>query len=149
VSRFEDKELTDWYRMNNPCDELLIELGIDFDRVTLKPSMKWVGLQVTPDDMNHIWTNPRRDLRSNLINLTRRAHQAFHANLNLGRMLCMVAKARKAERMGEPKEFDIQELNLCSGKHVLGWIESHDFAEHWAQKLRAELIGRILAEVTA
>lgn len=93
--------------------------------------------------VNHIFTNPRRDWLSVLISNTADAHKGWHQNIPLGRMLALLSKARKAEHMGEPAEFDLGELNRASGKSVLGLVESYSFSEDWMQAFQYELICRM------
>jgi len=140
VRKFSNPVLLDQYRQDNPDDEIAKYIGIDFDPVKLTPVKRWVGLIVSGDDVNHILTNPRRDMRSNVITLSRRAHQSFHHNLRLGRVLCLLAKARKANEIGSPFEFVIADMNYCAGKSIAGWVENQKFAESWIANLQQELL---------
>lgn len=144
MTRFTDETLRHEYKMQGGgYDEIALELGIDFDKVKLTPRMCWVGLQVQADECNHIFTNPRRDLRSNLINLSRHAHQAFHHDLRLGRMLCLLAKSRRAERTGDPREFNVRDIEICAGKSLAGWLDCQKFDSDLFNDMQLELIYRI------
>lgn len=132
------------YASENPHDEIAFYLGLDFDPVKRTPIKKWERLELKAQECNHIFTNPRLNLRSNLIRLSARAHRAFHGSIEIERVLCLCAKARKAERTGDPREFNIDELNLCRGRRggVIGFLETATI-EGWAEQYRSEALHRL------
>ncbi len=135
MSSHYNHELRTAYRDNNPFDEVVFFLGMK-----MCGQEQWVGLVEDGTDINHIWSNPRRDLQSNLICLTRANHTKFHHKLPVGRVLCMLAKATKRDRANMPEEFNIEELNLCAGKDVYGWVESQEFSEPWMLRRKIDLL---------
>ncbi len=151
MTRFTDETLRHDYKVScSGYDEVAFELGVDFDKVKLTPRMCWVGLQVQADEVNHVFTNPRRDLWSNLVCMSRHGHLAFHDNLPLGRLLCLLAKSRKADRTGDPREFNVRELEICAGKSLLGWLDCQRFETELFNDMQIELAYRIgEARVTA
>lgn len=110
------------YSDTHGLDEIAFELGICLkDNLGFTPTFR--GMEVKGTETNHIFTNPRWDLWSNLIRLSAPAHRWFHRNLDAGRALCLCAKARKAARTGYPRDFDFEELMICR-KHIVGWLEA-------------------------
>src|SRR5690242_14590107 len=112
MTRHSNPLLRDHYRMAHPADELAIYLGMDFTEQSM-PKPMWLGLMLDAHDCHHIFSNPRRDLWSNLISLSRRAHVAFHDRMPRElRIACLLAKARKADKLGDPREFVPSEWDL-------------------------------------
>jgi hypothetical protein len=143
--KYLDRQLRQLYAEENPHDEICFHLGIEFDD-TLRPKQTWKGLVVDGPEVNHIFSFGRRpDIRSNLISLSRNAHRFFHAHLKVGRLLCLVAKARKAHRTGELEEFSLSDLDFCSGRSMAGFVECLELSELWLKELKAELMERIMA----
>lgn len=148
---YKNKTLAADYRDAEQHCELCVELGISWNaksEVTILPRFI---VPLFRRDVHHIWSMGRRpDFRSNLIALADWPHDRFHfghkGEQGPLRMLCMLAKARKAERIGEPEEFDIDELNKASGKLVLGWTQYLRFEERWSwcEPFRLELIRRMI-----
>ena len=60
----------------------------------------------------------RPDYRSNLIRLTNENHETFHRHLPEGRVLCLLAKVKKARALKRPEEFVIEELETACGKRI-------------------------------
>lgn len=141
--KHQDRELRQLYADANPFDEVTFWTGIDFDDM-LRPRKMWEGLVIDAADVNHIFSFGRRpDLKANLISLSRSAHRFFHANLKIGRLLCLLAKCRKAERTGDPEEFSLPDMDFCAGRSVQGFVLCLDVPELWLQDMKAELVSRM------
>lgn len=97
-----DEELRASYRESNPRCELSPVLGL--------------GKMVDASDIHHIFGGKGRwDLRSNLIALSREAHDFCHRHPIDGRILAMHAKLLKLE-------LDDGEIKQASGMHIAGWL---------------------------
>ena len=139
------------YHEDERLCELSFELGIDFGRKGQPLEFPPLTLRIDARDVHHVWSVGRRpDFKSNLIALSAFPHIRFHDG-NKGeqkplRVLSMLAKARKAKRLDDPTEFDIEELNTAAGLRISGWVEYAKFPEgwEWADKYRQELMDRIL-----
>lgn len=114
------------YADEHKFDEIAEELGITF-RLSRG---KWeiVPLCLTPniggDRVHHLWSvNQRPDYRSNLIKVSGPTHDWLHAHPIMGRVVCVTAKVRKRIRTGDPRDFDLGEMFMASGKHLEGWAE--------------------------
>lgn len=141
--RYRDRQVRLLYAEQNPYDEICFNLGLDFDDARY-PTKRWQGLMIDGPECNHIFSFGRRpDIRSNLISLSRNAHRFFHAHLKIGRLLCLLAKARKASRTGDLEQFCIADLDFCGGRSVAGFVECMSFDELWLKDLQKELIGRM------
>ena len=98
-----------------------------------------------PDELNHLFTNPRRDLIPLVIRLTKIDHDWFHDHIDAGRVLCMVAKFRKGEA-------DVALWSVAAGskdkpRPIHSWVESLDFTapeDRWLLRYRDELLVRLL-----
>ena len=124
-------------------DEIAFELGLTWtDSLGMVPM--WVGYQTPGHEINHLNTNPRWDLWSNLIRLSWITHRWFHAHLNEGRILCLLAKAEKCRRLGDPREFDLGELEICR-PNLAGWVESVEL-EPLIEPYRERLLELIAAK---
>jgi len=68
-------------------------------------------------DVHHIFggRKGRCDLTTNLICLSREAHDWCHRNVVDGRVLCMWIKITKGE-------FDLKEFKIVSGMNAYGWL---------------------------
>jgi hypothetical protein len=89
----EQPELVDDYRQRNPECELRIRMK----RLGWRSEL-WKGWPVDAADVHHIChAGGRWDRWSNLISLSRPAHEWCHANGPLGKVLCLLHKALKRE----------------------------------------------------
>lgn len=124
---WEDLPLRGWYCQQNYFDEPLFYCGLAVSCGRLFQSLP-SEVRFT-HDVNHIFTNPRRDLRSNFMSMLRGSHDWFHANLHAGRVVCVLTKLIKAEKLSQPEECSLAELDLCAGGDgVIGLIAGYDFA---------------------
>lgn len=131
------------YRESHPHDELAFELGITFkDNLGFVPM--WIEFKIPGVETNHLNTNPRWDLWSNLIKLSAPAHRWFHAHLNEGRILCLLAKAEKSKRLGDSRDFNLDELAICR-PNLAGWVESVEL-EAFVEPYRNRLLELIAAK---
>lgn len=132
--RFDYDEPLYWLGVRLTSRGLLIECernvdhGNDFDRRL---------------ELNHVWTNPRADIRSNFCRMLKPGHDWFHANLSAGRMICVLTKLRKMESIGEPEEFDLTNLNATFGRFVDGCIANYRFVDPLLVRLNDECLERL------
>lgn len=146
-----DEQLRRDYMTENTLDEWAFYLGLVAKGGKLLPTM--ISTEIPSCDPNHIFVPPRLDVWSNLIALSREAHNYFHANLPIGRTLSVLAKLRKASSRGDPEEIDIEELNIAAGrtefceKSASGMISNYSFEGNATfEKLQSECLRR-LAEI--
>jgi hypothetical protein len=79
---------------------------------------------------HHVWSlNRRPDLRSAIIVLEESMHNYCHAHPPEGRVLSVLAKLRKRDRLNEMAEFTLDEINTAAGKRVCGVIEGYAFSD--------------------
>jgi hypothetical protein len=138
-----DEKLRREYAEVNPNDEWALYLGVRVFGGKLLPTI--IGTLIPAQEVNHVYSNPRRDLWSNFMAQTRDGHRWFHDNIQTGRMLCVLAKARKAMDLGDPRECDISKLDLCCGRSVIGIMENYDCGSNaMLEKMKSETIRRLL-----
>lgn len=93
---------------------------------------------------HHLWSLGRRpDFRSNLLIVTEPMHLWFHENLSASRVIGVVAKLRKAEVLGEPEEFSLEEITEAAGKFISGVIGSYNFVDPLLRRLNDEAMERL------
>lgn len=93
---------------------------------------------------HHLWSIGRRpDVRSNLLIVTEDMHRYFHANLSASRVICVLAKLRKAELIGEPEEFCLDEVNMAAGKFVSGVVGNYNFRDPLLRRLNEQCCERL------
>jgi hypothetical protein len=94
---------------------------------------------------HHLFSLGRRpDRWSNLIVLTEEMHRwVQQVEPQKGRVLCLLAKARKAEQTGNPAECDVSELNECAGRNVIGIVEGYRFEEERWKTWQSECVSRL------
>ena len=99
------KPTRDAYKAENPRDE--------WDEHLFIPERGQYPIlsQMFPNEVNHIFTNPKRDKWPILITLSKLNHDWFHANIQAGRILCLLVKCLKGEA-------DLELWNLAYGKNV-------------------------------
>jgi hypothetical protein len=139
------------YRDENiGCDELGLELGIDFTHGRTPSFFPRGVLRIPAHDCHHIFGgNPRWDLWSNLICIHRLPHTLLHDGCHgeprYIRLLSLAAKIAKAERIGDPKEFSVDELNVARGSSVEAWVEyfAVDPEWSWVAPYHEELLERM------
>lgn len=148
-------ELYALYRLEEGCCELALYARVEFRRVREKiPDalirggrgmfLRYENLIVDAADVHHIWGGKTRyDYTSNLIAIAREPHDLFHSvggwQAEL-RMLCMYAKARKAEIHGDWRQFDLEELDFCAGLSVAGWTECQSFKDEYLVRCQKHLL---------
>lgn len=86
-----------------------------------------------PAELNHIFTNPRRDVTAAVITLSKLSHDWFHANIKVGRMLCMLVKFRKGEA-------DVELWDLAYGKRAISLLSEPECLDSRYERFRNELI---------
>ena len=75
---------------------------------------------------------------SNIIHLSKRAHDWFHQRPVEGRILCLLTKAMKSE-------LDPEEIYICSGMYPAGWLDKSiskirlEWCHPFAEELRSLL----------
>lgn len=93
--------------------------------------MHWPGLVIQKDlQRHHLWSvsGQRLHLRSCLLTVCEAFHEWAHPrHLNEARVIGVLAKLIKREKIGEPEEFDLAQANFVSGKKVYGVIAGYDF----------------------
>lgn len=87
-------------------------------------------------DINHIFRRQSNEI-TNIIHLSRPAHDWFHAYPADGRIMCLLVKARKGE-------LDPQGLFRASGMYPLGWLEKAEPRLDWIGPYRDELHERLV-----
>lgn len=128
-----DLQARDGYRMCNPYDEW--DLWLDFCPEDVEPVAADDMRRRMPNELNHIMTNPRVDRAPLLITLSKTSHDFFHANLQEGRVLCLLVKFIKGEQ-------DLELWNKAFGKSVEGWARNRDFSSgHWCYPYWKKLLG--------
>ncbi len=104
------------YKYDNPEDEWVKHLSFR-PSAAPKDDMRWR----LPNELNHIFTNPRIDKTPLVITNDKVNHDFFHEHIHEGRVLCLLVKCRK-------REDDLDLWDRCFGsfskpKSVLGWLE--------------------------
>lgn len=143
-----DRDIYLAYREEESLCELSFELHLELGRDGA-PIVWPVPISVDAADAHHIWSLGRRpDFKSNLIALSRIWHDRFHFGADAGqgpiRLLCMLSKLRKAERLGDPSELVLADLDAAAGRSVRGWVEglTLDGGWGWAMPFRREFLER-------
>ncbi len=137
-----DKTIRQEYADLHWMDEISYWLGLDVDDDGIIEG--WPGTFIGGTEVNHLWSVGRRpDCWSNLIKLAAPAHSWFHKHLPEGRVMCLLSKARKSAKLGDPRDLNIAELDLAAGKHVIGVVESYRFTDSMMVGLQEELVGRL------
>jgi hypothetical protein len=133
-----DKDITDAYRLNNPLCELFDVLeGRKWDSILASYKK---GRRVCREDflveVHHIWGGPHRwDIDSNIISVSRPAHDYCHKFPDHGRIACLWVKADKGE-------LDRDLMRECMGFDTIGILESFEVTEEWVENLRLGLYER-------
>jgi hypothetical protein len=89
-----------------------------------------------PNECNHIFTAPRRHVVPCIITLSKFSHDWFHANILVGRMLCILVKLRKGEH-------DIDLWRKAYGKNVESLCDHEACKEPPYRAFRNEVLGRL------
>jgi len=86
-------------------------------------------------ETHHIWggTSGRTDLKSNLIRLSKPAHDWCERFKFDGRIVCLWVKAEKGE-------LDPAEVRVASGFHLWGWLGKDEVKHSWVHRLRIDLL---------
>lgn len=116
------------YKERFPEDEWRTILGITQPAADDDPR-RWM-----PNEINHIWTNPRRHVVPCIITLSKINHDFFHRNLDVGRMLSMLVKCSKGEA-------DLELWNKAFGKNVCVICDRPACMEPQYEQFRLQLIG--------
>lgn len=141
-----DKYLYKAYAEAHGFDEIIYFTGC-YPRAKLEKT--WPNRVVQGDVWNylqnhHVWSlNRRPDYWSVLIRVVRETHDWCHAHPQEGRVLALLAKARKSERLGDPRDLNIAELDLAAGKHVAGVVEGYRFEDAMMVDFQSELLERL------
>ncbi len=144
--KHEDIQLRRDYATLNTVDEWEYQLRVRIYHGAIIEG--FVGPCQAAEEINHVYSNPRRDVWSNLIALTRESHQWFHSHLREGRVLCILAKLEKQRALGTLDECVIADLDLCCGRHVVGVLGNYDFAGNPLMLGMQERCLRRLGELT-
>jgi hypothetical protein len=85
-------------------------------------------------ETHHIWggTSGRTDLKSNLIRLSKPAHDWCERFKFDGRIVCLWVKAEKGE-------LDPAEVRVASGFHLWGWLRKDTPKHPWVENLLFDL----------
>jgi hypothetical protein len=152
-NKHRNPDLVQKYRDENIAScEIACELGIDFS--TRKTSF-WPRcvLRIPAHDLHHIWGGSlRHDLWSNFCCIHKTPHILVHdghkGQARYIRLLSMLAKAVKANRLGDCREFSLQELDKARGCSVAAWVEGFECESQWSwvRPYRDELMWRIVSQ---
>lgn len=131
--------LRDSYRDANPRCELyaLLKNHLVVNHWCVKVPLS----RINPDaaiEVNHIFSNGQRpDIWPNLISVSWQVHKWFHANLQEGRCVCLIAKYLKGGR-----DWDLEELREASGKNPLCYL---DIELPWPdiERLRQQIVREV------
>lgn len=131
---------------NDKC-ELAWYLGVTWKDSRYVPLCKHHEVNAEPG-AHHIFSQHMRpNMRSNLIRISHEAHRLVHNGIRLEpktiRLACIFAKIVKADDLGDPSEFDLEEINKAAGLNVAGWIENQTFEIDWQIKLQSAALARL------
>lgn len=86
-------------------------------------------------EINHIFSQPRRDLVPVLITLSKINHDTYHQRIQEGRVLCLLVKFIKGEQ-------DLELWDKAFGKSVEGWARNRNYEPgHWCYPYWKKLLG--------
>jgi hypothetical protein len=103
------------------------------------------GTTIDPLERHHIYSvsGQRPDKLSNLLVCKNSFHEWTHTHQPHGRTIGVLCKLKKREAIGEPAEFDLDEINWCAGKNMAGVISNYCFEEEWMRKFQDECLRRL------